>query len=185
MENAMMALPTMWEETSHASESCTECVCCTNCDACISSGGVLQRDYLGAPTQCCGDVVLIWKIKHKVKTQCEQEHKCTGSLCVALRRRVMDCDTHPACIERMLSCQPQTLLRFLRGRDGDIDKAEDRSASLNETRKGDTQSSVNAGYVSSITRLALQLPGGDHHIQDATQTRLGKTQLTSIKNRMH
>jgi len=40
------------------------------------------------------------------------------------RRRVMDCDTHPACIERMLSCQPQTLLRFLRGRDGDLDKAE-------------------------------------------------------------
>lgn len=37
---------------------------------------------------------------------------------------VEDCTAHPACRERPLSRQPQTLLRFLRGREGDVGKAE-------------------------------------------------------------
>ncbi|CAE7778362.1 sec14l1, partial [Symbiodinium pilosum] len=41
-----------------------------------------------------------------------------------LRSRLRDCDDHPACREQVLSRQPQTLLRFLRARNGDLQKAE-------------------------------------------------------------
>ncbi|CAE7245050.1 unnamed protein product [Symbiodinium natans] len=41
-----------------------------------------------------------------------------------LRSRLRDCDDHPACRWQALSRQPQTLLRFLRARNGDLPKAE-------------------------------------------------------------
>jgi len=43
----------------------------------------------------------------------------------ALHKRVQDCGDHPACRQRPLHRQPQTLLRFLRGRDGNVEKAEE------------------------------------------------------------
>jgi len=41
-----------------------------------------------------------------------------------LRSRLRDCDDHLACRRTVLSRQPQTLLRFLRARNGDLQKAE-------------------------------------------------------------
>ncbi|CAE7663067.1 retm [Symbiodinium sp. CCMP2456] len=41
-----------------------------------------------------------------------------------LRSRLRDCDDHLACRRQVLSRQPQTLLRFLRARNGDLQKAE-------------------------------------------------------------
>lgn len=42
----------------------------------------------------------------------------------SLATRVRDCGEHAACQQRPLHLQPQTLLRFLRGREGHIDLAE-------------------------------------------------------------
>lgn len=41
-----------------------------------------------------------------------------------LRDAVQDCDQHPACRKRTISSEPQTLLRYLRGREGNVAKAE-------------------------------------------------------------
>jgi len=40
-----------------------------------------------------------------------------------LRQALEDCDVHPACSSQPFSQQPQTLLRFLRARDGNVPKA--------------------------------------------------------------
>jgi len=59
-----------------------------------------------------------WRIVQKALDSAE------FSKLLQLRSRLQDCDEHPACEEQKLSRQPQTLLRFLRARAGEVRKAE-------------------------------------------------------------
>ncbi|CAJ1353880.1 unnamed protein product [Effrenium voratum] len=102
-----------------------EWLTCCKCEEASESGQ--REESLKALVQD-GEEALEWQIVQRGVG--EEEFRAL----LQLRGHVRDCDSHPACAHHKLSRQPQTLLRFLRARSGDLRKAEAMFRSMLEWR---------------------------------------------------